>query len=113
MKVIVAGSRGISDPNAVADAIEQSGWDITEIVSGGAAGVDLLGEAFARFAKIEIKQFIPDWRKYGKRAGPLRNKDMAKYADGLIAIWDGQSRGTKNMIDEMQALKKPVIVRVV
>lgn len=69
------------------------------MVSGGASGVDLYGEKWARKNDIPIKRFPADWAKYGKRAGLIRNVEMANYADGLIAIWDGQSRGTKHMID--------------
>lgn len=98
MKTIIAGSRGIEDYGAVRSAIEASGFEITEVVSGGARGVDKIGERFARVNFIAIKQFIPDW-KAGRQAGILRNVQMAEYADALIAIWDGNSTGTKHMID--------------
>ena len=51
---------------------------------------------------------MPRWNRYGRKAGILRNRKMAKYADALIAVWDGLSRGTANMIAEMEALGKPV-----
>lgn len=70
------------------------------MVSGGANGVDLLGEQWACSWGIPVKQFMADWSKHGRAAGPIRNRQMAEYADALIAIWDGQSRGTKSMIRE-------------
>lgn len=74
--------------------------DEIEIVSGGAKGADALGEKYAKEKGYKLKRFIAEWDKYGKKAGILRNHEMAIYADALLAYWDGQSRGTKNMIDE-------------
>ena len=99
MKVIIAGSRTITDYQVVEEAIKESGFNIVEVVSGKAKGIDRLGELYAELNDLYIKPFWADWHRYGKAAGPIRNKNMADYADGLIAIWDGQSRGTKNMID--------------
>ena len=76
-----------------------------EIISGTAKGADKLGEAFANKYHIKVKRFPADWNTYGKRAGYIRNEQMAKYAMSdnsygvLIAFWDGESRGTKHMID--------------
>lgn len=108
MKVIIAGSRSILNWDVVAQAIQSAPFKITEVVSGGAQGVDYLGECLAELHGMAVKQFPADWRAHGKAAGPIRNKQMAQYADGLIAIWDGDSRGTANMIHEMEKLKKPV-----
>ncbi|MEO5581136.1 MAG: SLOG family protein [Saprospiraceae bacterium] len=69
------------------------------MVSGTARGTDMLGERYADEKGIPKKQFPADWPKYGKSAGYKRNTEMAKYADSLIAFWDGKSRGTKHMID--------------
>lgn len=60
---------------------------------------------------IPVKRFPADWDRHGRAAGPIRNCQMAQYADALIAIWDGKSRGTKNMIDEMNKCGKPVLIR--
>lgn len=98
MKTIVAGSRDITEFYIVKQAIEDSGFEITELVSGGARGVDRLGEKYARDHNIPIKQFIPDWDGLGKKAGHVRNAEMADYADALVAIWDGVSKGTAGMI---------------
>ena len=69
-------------------------------MSGTARGVDRFGEQWAIENNVAIKPFPADWDTYGKRAGYLRNTQMAEYADALIAVWDGESRGTKHMIDE-------------
>jgi hypothetical protein len=100
MKTIIAGSRNIIDYSLVLDAYNKAPFAITEIVSGGARGVDKLGEEVARNKGLPIKIFPADWTKYGNRAGPIRNAEMAKYADALIAVWDGQSKGTFNMIQQ-------------
>jgi hypothetical protein len=110
MKVIVAGSRDWYDYETVVQAIEESGFTITELVSGGARGVDRFGEQYAGENEIPIKQFIPDWSK-GRSAGIRRNGDMADYADALVAVWNGESKGTKNMIDRMRKKGKPVHVK--
>jgi hypothetical protein len=110
MKVIVAGSRKIVDKEKVERAIKDSGFVFTELVSGGASGVDYLGEQIAVSQKIPIKIFKPDWDNLGKYAGPARNKQMAEYSDALVAIWDGSSKGTNSMIKEMTKLKKLVYV---
>lgn len=100
MKVIIAGSRHINDMSALRRAIELSKFDITEIVSGGASGVDTLGEIYAAEKGIPVKRFPADWDKHGRSAGPIRNGEMAEYADALIAVWHGASRGTANMIKQ-------------
>jgi hypothetical protein len=82
--------------------------DIKEIVSGGAIGVDKEGEHFASHMDLPIKRFLPDWDKYGKGAGPIRNKEMAQYGDVLLLIWNGDSHGSKSMEREMKKLNKPV-----
>lgn len=99
MKVIIAGSRNINNINYIIDAIQNSHFHITEIVSGGARGVDKLGEEYAKLNKIPIKIFNAEWNTFGKSAGYRRNKEMGDYADALIAIWNGESLGTKHMID--------------
>lgn len=110
MKVIIAGSRSISTYELVKETIEKSGFEITEIVSGHARGVDKLGERYAKENNIPVKLFIPDWEKDGKGAGFIRSSEMIDYADALIAIWDGQSRGTDYTITE--ALKRGLKVFV-
>lgn len=99
MKVIIAGSREGVKYSDVIDSIKESGFNITEIVSGTARGSDKFGEQFAEDNGIPLSRFPANWNKHGKSAGYVRNTEMAEYADALIAIWDGESRGTKHMID--------------
>lgn len=110
MKVIVAGSRNVRDYKIVAETIARSGFQITEVVSGCAIGVDTLGEQWARANNIPIKEMPANWNQYGNSAGPIRNKQMALYADAAIVIWDGESRGTRNMIENMVRMKKPYFI---
>jgi glycerophosphoryl diester phosphodiesterase len=109
-KVIIAGSRNIVDYSLVRDVVEFSPFIIDEVVSGTARGVDRLGERWARENDIPIRQFLADWDTYGKMAGFLRNRIMAEYADALIAIWDGSSRGTSHMVHSMKGQGKPCYV---
>ena len=107
--VIIAGSRTIiNGMEALTAAVELSGFDITEVVSGGAAGIDRLGEQWAHAFRVPVATFPADWQTHGKAAGPIRNKQMAEYADALIAIWDGKSHGTANMIQEAKKRGLPV-----
>ena len=114
MKVIIAGSRTITPSSAqISTAIKDSGFSITEVVSGGADGVDLSAQMYCMDRGIRTSGdnfYIPPciWEHLGKKAGPLRNQAMAKYADAAIVIWTGQSRGSRNMIEEMRKLGKPV-----
>lgn len=111
--MIVAGTRTIRDTDAVFDAIDTSGFPVTEIVSGGAVGVDSIGEAYAREHGLRVEVYRADWGWYGRAAGPKRNELMADYADALVAVWDGKSRGTRHMIGAMRRRRKPVhLVRV-
>jgi hypothetical protein len=119
MICIVAGSRSITDYTTVKTAIEASGFDVTCLVSGGARGVDSLGERWAQENGVRIKRFPADWNKHGKAAGPIRNAEMADYIQqhasdwdgcGLIAVWDGISRGTDHMIDNAKSKNIPVFV---
>lgn len=104
MKTIIAGSRDGFTYNDVVKAVADSGFvmDITEVVSGGARGVDRFGETWAAYNDVPVKQFIPDWDGLGKKAGHVRNREMGDYADALIALWDGDSKGTAGMIDYAQ-----------
>jgi YspA, cpYpsA-related SLOG family len=112
MKVIVAGTRTIDDYRLVAGAIDLFPYEIKEIVSGCAKGVDSLGEEFASNHNILVKSFPADWNLYGKSAGPIRNKKMAEYADGLVLVWDGKSKGSANMLEEAKK-KNLIIVEIV
>jgi len=113
MKVIIAGSRNFNDQYFIDSKLKfyLSQLKCTELIHGGCRGVDALAGRYAIENDIPYKLFLADWDKYGKSAGPRRNAEMAEYGDYLIVFWDGKSRGTKNMISEMQRLgKKGIIV---
>lgn len=107
-KTIIAGSRNINDYKSVKRIIECSDFDMIEIVSGKARGIDSLGERYANDNELPVQEFPADWDGFKNRAGPIRNGHMANYADRLIAIWDGESVGTLDMVRKMYQLKKPV-----
>jgi len=98
MRTIIAGSRDFNDYALLKRIVEGVDWDITLVVSGTARGADKLGEQWAEETKTDLVRFPADWDKHGKRAGHIRNEDMAKNADACIVFWDGKSRGTANMI---------------
>lgn len=105
MRTIIAGSRGIYDYALLCTILEEDvHWPITEVVCGGARGVDTMGRSWAIEHGVPVKEFPADWKLYGKRAGYIRNKEMAKYAEALVALWDGKSKGTKHMIDTANQL---------
>ena len=115
-RVIIAGGREFQDYALLKEKCEyylqnklQS--DNVIIVSGHASGADSLGERFAQEHGLQIELHPADWAKHGRAAGPIRNEEMASVADALIAFWDGQSRGTKNMID--QAREKGLKIAII
>jgi len=112
MKVIIAGSRTFNDYKLLYDSCEKalSNSNNIEIVSGTANGADKLGERYANEKGYKVTQFPADWTNHGKRAGYLRNNQMAVYADALIAFWDYKSKGTGHMIDLAKANNIKVIV---
>jgi hypothetical protein len=99
MKTIIAGSRWIDNKEFVFSRLIISAglWTITEVVCGCAKGVDTLGKEWAQSKQIPVKDFPADW-SIGRAAGPIRNGQMAEYAEALIAIKGPDSRGTEDMI---------------
>jgi hypothetical protein len=112
-KLIVAGSRGFNDYELLSRALFAIAEDVDyereiSIVSGMARGADMLAAQFAKTNNVQLYEFPANWDMYGKRAGYLRNEEMAAFSNGLLAFWDGESRGTKHMIETMLAMGKPV-----
>lgn len=112
MKLIIAGTRNLYLDSPL--DLESFIFYFTnykmpdEIVSGGARGIDSQGEQLASNRNIKLKIFDANWEENGKAAGPIRNKQMAEYADALLLIWDGESKGSANMKAEMLKLNKPI-----
>lgn len=107
MKLIIAGSRSITDYDLLKKLMVTSGFwkkygKKLEIVSGMAKGVDALGVEFAQKNNLKLWEMPADW-SLGKAAGHIRNREMGDFADGLLALWDGSSNGTKGMIDYARA----------
>lgn len=105
MKTIIAGSRSISNSDTVYEAINNAiseGFNISEVVSGTAKGVDTIGEEWAEDNDVNVKRFpYEDFLEESEKPAPLmRNDKMAKYAEQAIIVWDGQSKGTEYMIDK-------------
>lgn len=111
MKTIIAGSRTASIQDVI-KALELCPFTekITEVVSGCARGADSYGELIAEENSTPIKRFPADWNKFGRGAGHIRNQQMAEYADALIAVWDGESTGTRDMIDRATKNKLEIYV---
>ena len=114
MKVVIAGSRTITNMALLEESIKFSVFNgkITEVVSGTAIGADQLGEAWALKNDIPVTKMPADWNKHGKGAGHIRNADMAKYGDGAIVLWDGESKGALSMIKNIKRLKKPYFINL-
>lgn len=129
MKVVIAGSRTIKDYDIVAEAVEQSGFDISTVISGCAWGVDKLGEEWAGNNNVSVIQCPADWSnlkhprcsiRYGRNgkpynalAGMIRNEEMADKCDAAIIIWDGVSKGSMNMYELAVARGKQVYLETV
>ena len=115
-RVIIAGTRSFNDYELLRDSCnnllsEKQRTRTVVVISGTARGADQMGERYARERGFQLRRFPADWEQYGKSAGHIRNAKMADNADALIAFWDGESRGTKNMIDN--ARRKGLAVRVI
>lgn len=110
MKLLIAGGRSFNDYERIKKVCDKAlpKFENVEIVSGTANGADKLGELYAKENGYPIKYFPAEWDKYGKSAGYKRNEQMAEYADAVIVFWDGESKGTKHMIDIAQRLQKPI-----
>lgn len=100
-RTIIAGSREFNDYTLLKNTMDKLLSNIKDniiIVCGKARGADTLGERYAKEKGHEINYYPANWDLYGKRAGYIRNEQMAQNADALVAFWDGKSKGTKYMI---------------
>ena len=115
-RIVVAGSRDYTDYAQAKEFIDLCICDIREkytlvFVSGGCRGADLLGERYANENGFDIEHYPAQWEKYGRSAGPKRNRQMAQVCDYVICFWDGVSKGTKTMIGYAKEYQKPVRIK--
>ena len=117
MKLAIVGSRTFDDFGELLNFITFWFYDglnncfhFDEIISGGAKGADSLGERFADDYEINKKVFKPEWDKYGKSAGFIRNQVIVDTCDMVLAFWDGESRGTADTIAKAKKAKKPTFI---
>lgn len=106
MKVAVIGSRGLT----VNDLEKYLPAETTEIISGGARGVDTCAREYALSHGIKLTEFLPDYKKYGRSAPLKRNITIIENADLVLAFWDGSSRGTRFVIDKCRELGVYIIL---
>lgn len=108
MKVAVIGSRGLRVDNLEKYLPKET----TEIVSGGAVGIDTCAKEYAIKNNIKLTEFLPEYEKYGRSVPIKRNLLIIDYADYVLAFWDGKSHGTKYVIDNCKKKNKPVRVLI-
>ena len=110
MRVAIVGSRDLQNKEEYwyKKICENIPLNCTEIVSGGAEGVDSFARRYAREHKLLFREFLPEYNRYGKPAAFIRNTEIVEYAHMVIAFWDGQSKGTADTIMKCYELNKPV-----
>ena len=118
IRVVIAGCRDYENYKAAKRFIDICLSNVRKennivIVSGGARGADAIGERYAKENGFAVEKYLADWEKYGKSAGPIRNKQMAEIADYVICFWNEKSKGTKSMIDFAKKLNKPVKIKII
>lgn len=107
MKVAVIGSRDFNDYEMLKSKLLEHVNEIKCIISGGAKGADSFAEKFALEYNLPTKIYLPEWKLYGRSAGIIRNKEIVKESDQCFIFWDGESKGTKSVIDFCQNQNKP------
>ena len=108
MKVAVVGSRTIT----VDDLAPYLPPETEEIVSGGAKGIDTCAREYALANRIKFTEFLPEYEKYGRGATIVRNKKIVEYADAVVVIWDGKSKGTKSVLNFCDKFRKPIYIQI-
>ena len=106
MKVAVVGSRNLTINN-LGDYLPK---DTTEIISGGARGIDRCAREYAKSHNIKLTEFLPEYERYGRSAPLKRNLQIIRYADIVLAFWDGKSYGTRFVIENCKNDNVPIKV---
>ena len=117
-RIVIAGSRDYLDYDEAKKYIDICLESIDKkhkiiILSGGAKGADALGERYAIENNIELEKYPAEWSKYGRKAGPIRNRRMAELCDIVICFWDGKSKGTRSLIDYAAKLEKNTLIKLI
>lgn len=110
MRTIIAGSRSVVDLSMVARAMERVPFKPSVVLCGCARGADTLGRYWAMIHGIPVEYFPADWDKWGRSAGAIRNSEMSRNAEAVVAIWDGRSPGTKILLDMVRLRDMPVYI---
>lgn len=114
MKTIIAGCRDCFDRWELEKAISTAPFKISEVICGKARGVDTMGREWAAYHGLRVHSYPAQWKAYGNAAGPIRNQQMLDHpAEALLAVWDGKSRGTANMIAIAKARGIPVHIHLI
>jgi len=108
MRVGIVGSRNYRELESVRVFVRGLAKG-TEVISGGARGVDETAVSVARECGLSVKIFFPDWSR-GRGAGLARNQQIVNESDIIVAFWDGKSRGTADTVRRAKAAGKPVEV---
>lgn len=115
MKIAIVGSRTFEDYDAMCSFVEEKLADmgcstIEAVVSGGARGADILAERYAQKRGLQMIVFPAEWKKYGRRAGFIRNVDIIRACDVCFAFWNGESRGTQHDIELCEQMNKQCFI---
>lgn len=115
-RVVIAGCRDYNNYNEAKIYIDYCLSNVQKennivIVSGCARGADAIGERYAKENGFKVEKYPADWKKYGRSAGPIRNKQMAESCDFVICFWDDKSKGTKSMIEYAKRCGKPIRIK--
>ncbi len=118
MRIVIAGCRNYTDYKEAKSFIEAEIIKLKKenqfvLLSGKCKGADQLGERFAKENGWNIEEFPAEWRKYGRAAGPKRNKTMVEKCDAIICFWDGKSKGTASLIQFAKQMKKTIAIKMV
>ena len=116
MRLAIIGSREFDNYRQLESTMSRWFYDvennylITEVISGNANGADKLGAQWAKENKIKLTEFLPDWKTYGKSAGFIRNVDIIKNCDMVLAFWNSVSKGTASSLKLAKEQKKPTLI---
>jgi len=110
LRVAVVGGRDFKDEQQLKNVLDELNPRPTQIISGGAKGADTLAKKYADSNNIICTVVPARWELYGRAAGPIRNKEIVRLSDMVVAFWDGKSRGTKNTINTAKQYRKTLAV---